>query len=237
MNLPNPVVAKAVPEGGFSGAASELNNLIQIVSGTVSQLENIWEGTTASEKYFEMLRVSVDRAARVTAELVRQIGGADEKVLLHPALLLFRKAAPPSPPPVPARRCLLVVDDEPMVLELSNLVLTQAGFDVVTAQSGFEALDLFQNNPSRFALVLLDLKMPILDGEETFHRLRGLDPDVAVLLNTGFVEKHQLERMLADGLAGFLLRPYRTVEMIERIESVLASRAEQAAVEAGVSTP
>lgn len=236
MDIPNPAAAKTAPAKVFTGPASELNNLIQIVSGTVSQLEDIWEGTSESEKYFEMLRVSVGRAANVTAELVKFIGGTDEKVLLHPALAPARKPAPAPPPRGSKKRCVLVVDDEPMALVLSKLVLTEAGFGVVTAQSGLEALDIFQKNPNRFALVLLDLTMPILDGEETFHRLRAMNPDLAVLLNTGFIEKHRLERMMADGLAGFLRRPYQPSEVIEQIESVLAGRREQVPAEAAVST-
>ena len=237
MDLANPAAANTSSAEFLTGPASELNNLIQIVSGTVSQLENIWEGTPESEKYFEMLRVSVGRAAKVTAELVKHIGGTDQKVLLRPARAAARIPAPaPAPPRVPTKRSVLVVDDEPMALALSKVILTQAGFDVVTAQSGFEALDIFQKNPSRFALVLLDLTMPILNGEETFHRLRAMDPDVAVLLNTGFIEKHHLERMMADGLAGFLRRPYQPSEVIAQIESVLAARRDQVAVEAGIST-
>jgi len=216
--------AKNFAAEALPGAASELNNLLQIVSGTVAQLENIWEGTPASEKYFEMLRTSVERAANVTAQLMKQVGGTEEKKLLAPAPKP-PLSAPPSSAPAP--RCVLVVDDEPMALMLTKLVLSQAGFAVVTAQSGFEALDLFQKSPGRFALVLLDLSMPILDGEETFRRLRRMDPNITVLLNTGFIEKHHLERMLADGLAGFIRRPYESSEVIEQIESVLAQKGER----------
>ncbi|MGI8430889.1 MAG: response regulator [Chthoniobacterales bacterium] len=221
MDQPIAPNAKNGATEALPGAASELNNLLQIVSGTVAQLENIWEGTPASEKYFEMLRTSVDRAANVTAQLMKQAGGTEEKKLLAPA-----PKSPPKRASAPAPRCVLVVDDEPMALMLSRLVLSQAGFEVVTAQSGFEALDLFQKSPGRFALVLLDLSMPILDGEETFRRLRRMDPNITVLLNTGFIEKHHLERMLADGLAGFIRRPYEPSEVIEQIESVLAQKSQ-----------
>ncbi len=230
MNQPKTSTAKTDATAALPGAASELNNLLQIVSGTVAQLENIWEGTPASEKYFEMLRTSVDRAANVTAQLMKQVGGTDEKKLPRPALASVPK--PPSAAALP-KRCVLVVDDEPMALMLTKLVLSQAGFAVVTAQSGFEALDLFQKSPGHFALVLLDLSMPILDGEETFRRLRRMDPDITVLLNTGFIEKHHLERMVADGLAGFIRRPYEPAEVIAQIESVLAQKsAREAAVSA-----
>lgn len=205
-----------------SASASELNNLIQIVSGTVALLENIWEGTPASEKYFEMLRESVGRAAKVTSQLVQQAGGADPKILLHPALGVLPREKP-APPPAPEKpRCILVVDDEPMALSLSKAVLIQDGFVAVTAQSGFEALDLFRKHPGRFALVLLDLRMPLIDGEEVFHRLRIMDPRATILLNTGFIEQHQLDRMMASGLSGFLRRPYTPNELIEQIEIILA---------------
>ena len=59
-----------------SKVASELNNLIQIISGTSLLIENIWEGSPGSEKYFEMLRASIERAEQVTAQLVAQAGGA-----------------------------------------------------------------------------------------------------------------------------------------------------------------
>lgn len=204
-------------------AASELNNLIQIVAGTVAMLENIWEGKPGSEKYFEMLRASVDRAAKVTAQLVKHVGGTEQKILLHPGLAASAngKPAPRSRPE--KQRCILVVDDEPMALALAKHVLSQAGFEAVTAQSGFECLDHVRTRPGGFDLILLDLSMPVMDGEETFNRLREIDPNALVLLNTGFIEKHRLERMMAAGLAGFLRRPYRPDEVIEQIEIVLAS--------------
>ena len=203
-------------------AASELNNLLQIIAGTAAMLENIWEGRGA-EKYFDMLRLSVDRAARVTAHLVKHVGGTNQKVLLRPELAAFAKQMPVSRQPQKKIGCVMVVDDEPMALILAKQVLEQTGYDVVTAQSGFEALELFRKHIGRFDLILLDLSMPIMDGEETFNRLSAIDPQVVVLLNTGFIEKHRLDRMMTAGLSGFLRRPYRPDEIIEQIRSVLES--------------
>ena len=105
-------------------AASELNNLLEIISGTSSALENIWAGNDGAQKYFEMLRTSVDRAAAVTAELAERAGGTDEKVLLHPELMDFIRPRKPSIPPVKKARHLLVVDDEPMALVLARRILS-----------------------------------------------------------------------------------------------------------------
>ncbi len=202
-------------------AASELNNLLEIISGTSAAIENIWTGNEGAEKYFDMLRTSVDRAAAVTAELAEHAGGTDQKILLHPELVEFaRPRRTPSPAPKKMRR-LLVVDDEPMALVLAKRILSEEGFEVETAQSGFECLDLFRKSPRQFDLVLLDLSMPFMDGEETFGRLRGINPDVVVLLNTGFIAKERLDRLVAEGMAGFLRKPHRPSELVAHVRAVL----------------
>src|SRR5438045_6768257 len=83
-----------------TAAASELNNLLEIISGTSSVIESIWEGCAGSQKYFEMLRTSVDRAAKVTAQLVEHAGGTEERALRHPELAACapaNNARPPAP--------------------------------------------------------------------------------------------------------------------------------------------
>jgi CheY-like chemotaxis protein len=214
----NPDASKAP-----TAAASELNNLLEIISGTSSVIENIWEGGEGSQKYFEMLRTSVDRAAKVTAQLVENAGGTDQKALLHPDLAAFVPPKKPRPPVSKRKRRLLVVDDEPMALVLAKRVLTEAGFEVATAQSGFECLDIFRKRPHHFDLILLDLSMPFMDGEETFDRLRGINPEVVVLLSTGFMDQERLDRMTAAGMAGFLRKPHRPDEVVAHVRSVLES--------------
>jgi CheY-like chemotaxis protein len=209
---------KVAPE-----AASELNNLLEIISGTSSAIENIWAGNDGAQKYFDMLRTSVDRAAAVTAELAEHAGGTDKKILLHPELVEFaRPRKTPSPAPKKARH-VLVVDDEPMALVLAKRILSEAGFEIATAQSGFECLDLFRKRPRHFDLILLDLSMPFMDGEETFGRLQGINPEVVVLLSTGFIAQERLDRMVAAGMAGFLRKPHRPDELVAHVRSVLES--------------
>ena len=219
-----PEGAVPTPATNSTAATSELNNLLEIISGTSAAIENIWDGNDGSEKYFEMLRTSVDRAAKVTAQLVEYAGGSDKKVLFHPDLVAFAKHKNLIPPsPTKKQRSLLVVDDEPMALVLAKRILSEAGFDVVTAQSGFKCLDLFRKRPNHFDLVLLDLTMPFMDGEETFGRLRTIRPDAVVLLSTGFIVQERLDRMLAAGMAGFLRKPHRPDELVANIQAVLES--------------
>src|ERR1700704_2692455 len=125
----------AAPAKPPAAATSELNNLLEIISGTSAAIEDIWTGSDASQKYFEMLRTSVDRAAQVTAQLVEHAGGSDKKVLIHPELAACARQRNAAPPPPARKRSLLVVDDEPMVLVLAKQILADAGFEVATAQS------------------------------------------------------------------------------------------------------
>jgi CheY-like chemotaxis protein len=120
-------------------------------------------------------------------------------------------------------RRILVVDDEPAARVLANRVLSEAGFDVTTVQSGFECLERFRKEPHGFDLVLLDLSMPFMDGEETFRHLREINPHVVALLSTGFLAPAQerIERMLAGGLAGFLRKPHQPDELLAQVQAIL----------------
>lgn len=212
-------MATNLPNNSPDAAASELNNILQIISGTSSMLENVCEGTEGSQKYMTMLRESIERAEKVTAQLVEQAGGAGKKV--HLELAAFAKVKDVAPRRAASNKSILVVDDEPMILALSKQTLVDAGFNVRTAQSGFECLDLFRRQPRDFELVILDLRMPFMDGQETFERMRMIRADVPVVMCTGFIEKERLDRMIGAGLSGVLLKPFKAKELASYTRAVL----------------
>jgi len=219
MNEPskNPVHAGT---GFVPRVASELNNLIQIISGTHNVLENISDDTEVSKKYFAILRVSIGRAQQITAQLVAQAGGANAKIGPAPEPQKISPAILPPPPP-PPKHTILVVDDEQMVLSLLGGVLAEAGYEPVCVQSGFECLDLLRRNPTGYDLILLDLAMPLMDGEETFEQLRRISAAAKVVLTTGFCEKERLERMISAGLSGYLGKPFRNEELLLLVASII----------------
>jgi CheY-like chemotaxis protein len=210
---------------GATAAASELNNLLHIISGTADMLGNIWQGSPGADKYVAMLRTSVERAASVTAELVRAAAHPDGKIVIHPAALAACASPPARRPSPQARPRLLIVDDEPMALELAKEFLNAKGFDVATAENGCECLSIFATDPDTFALVVLDFAMPLMNGEETFDRLQAIKPDVRVALNTGFIDSTRAEAMLARGLLAVLPKPLRADEYVARIQSLLVTNA------------
>jgi CheY-like chemotaxis protein len=205
-----------------SKASSELNNLLQIISGTSTEIASLREQNDGSEQYLSMLRATIARAEAVAGELTQQAGGTDQKMMVHPDLVPFVKAKKIAQMPI-AKPQILVVDDEEMGSMLVKQLLTSAGYHVTTAQSGFECLDLFRRRPLSYQLVVLELTMPFMDGEETFQRLREIRPDVAVMICTGFIQNDRLERLMAAGLSGFLRKPFAPDEIAGQVRSILES--------------
>ena len=103
---------------------------------------------------------------------------------------------------------VLLVDDEETVREVARAMLTELGFDVITAVDGSEALELYRLHRDRISLVLMDLNMPNLSGEEAFHALRAMDSQVRVILTSGFSEQEVTRKFLGQGLEGFVQKPY-----------------------------
>src|SRR5438094_7414043 len=102
----------------------------------------------------------------------------------------------------------------------------KTAYEMSVAQSGFECLDLFRRDAHAYDLILTDLSMPLMDGEETFQRLRQMSPAVNVVLMAGFVDSARLEKMMNTGLSGFVGKPFAPVEILAVVTSVI-SAAEQ----------
>lgn len=122
-------------------------------------------------------------------------------------------------PPPGAGETVLVVDDEETVRSVSARMLEEFGYRVETACDGREAVEKFSREPGRYALVLLDLTMPHLDGEETFRQLRHLRPGVRVVLMSGFSEHDAVTRFSGKGLAGFVQKPFSAKALAEAVQS------------------
>ena len=116
---------------------------------------------------------------------------------------------------------VLVVDDEETVRTVSARILESLGFTVVLASDGQEAIGRYRQEPARYSLVLLDLTMPHMDGEETFRQLRHVNPGVKVVLMSGFNEQEAVGRFTGKGLAGFVQKPFAVGSLIAAVREVL----------------
>jgi CheY-like chemotaxis protein len=114
-----------------------------------------------------------------------------------------------------------VVDDEPMVAEVAALMLQRLGLRPLQALGGEEALAAYSGRAERPVLVLLDMIMPGMGGEETFRRLKALDPDVRVLLSSGYSREGRAQELLREGCLGFLQKPYNLDDLRAKLEEIL----------------
>jgi CheY-like chemotaxis protein len=121
------------------------------------------------------------------------------------------------------RELILLVEDESDVAELAALMLTDEGYQVILAHDGFEALRIYQQISKQIGLVILDFFLPVMDGDAVFDELCALNPDVAVVLSSGFGEQSKLGNMLAQGLRGFIPKPYTREKLLEQVRSTLDS--------------
>ncbi len=115
---------------------------------------------------------------------------------------------------------ILVVDDEDAVRQVATRALERAGFTVLTASNGREAVEVFRAHADAITAVLLDRTMPAMDGEEAFDEIRRIRPDAPVVLSSGYSEKEASERFAGRGLAGFLQKPYRARSLVEKLREV-----------------
>jgi DNA-binding response OmpR family regulator len=114
---------------------------------------------------------------------------------------------------------VLLVDDEDAVRDIGMRLLEEAGFDVVGAADGIEAVDYFREHSDEVACVLLDLTMPNMGGEETFEELRKIRDDVRVVLSSGFSEQEAIGRFSEGGIVGFVQKPYRFEKLVAEVTS------------------
>jgi PAS domain S-box-containing protein len=120
---------------------------------------------------------------------------------------------------------ILLVDDEESVRVMGTRMLERLGFGVLIAVDGREALDIYRERREDIALVLLDLTMPDLDGEEAFRELRRIDPQVCVVMSSGYTESEIAPRFAGKRLSGFLQKPYTLDALSQCLRGALGAGA------------
>jgi PAS domain S-box-containing protein len=122
----------------------------------------------------------------------------------------------------PARKLvMMVVDDEPDLRDFCVTALGEVASDILTASNGVEALEQFEKAGHKVDLILLDLTMPKMSGPECFQRLRALDPDVRVLISSGYSLDVEAETLLKGNATGFLPKPYDLHQLLESVDRAL----------------
>jgi PAS domain S-box-containing protein len=116
---------------------------------------------------------------------------------------------------------ILLVDDEQMVLEVSRDMLKLLGYRVYTAGSGQEAVAVYMEKRGKIDLVILDMIMPGISGSGTFDQLREINPDVKVLLASGYSINGQAQSIIDRGCNGFIQKPFQLKQLSQRVREML----------------
>lgn len=231
--------------------ANELNNLLQVITESSQFLENHTESNADTQKYFDILRNGVERAAQVSRLMLERVGeyekGAHAETVFDSAkpsaAFGFEPLKPATPPastpaqatapvaaefadirianPNGAKELIMIVDDEAFVTLLALRVLTDDGYRVITARDGFECLNIYKRLKDKISLIIMDFTMPIMDGSEVYDELRVINPRVCVVLSSGFTEQEKLRGMLAKGLRGFIPKPYTQQKLLLQVRTTL----------------
>ncbi len=116
---------------------------------------------------------------------------------------------------------ILLVDDNEAVWDVLIESLQGLGYSVILAENGLDTVEIYKANPNEIDLVILDMIMPKMGGHSTFFQLKACDPDVNVLLISGYVSEKEVNDLLKEGAKGFLAKPCRINVLAEKIRQIL----------------
>ncbi len=194
-------------------------------TGTLDRLFEPFFTTKFTGRGLGMAAVLGIARAHDAAIAVESVPGAGTTVRVYlqpvPSTSAARTSARPAAP-APASGTVLFVDDEPSVRDVGERILRRLGYDVLLACDGIEALEVFEKHQDRIVCVVLDLSMPRMDGEETFHRLRALNPECPVVLASGYPEAEIETRLGPLHATAFMQKPFDIKTLALNIERLRA---------------
>lgn len=118
---------------------------------------------------------------------------------------------------------IMVVDDDDTVRKVTQKILVTAGYGVITARDGIEAVSQLRENGDAIALVFLDMRMPRMGGAETFHEMRRLHPELPIIISSGYDPQEGAAQLAEQGPAVFLDKPYSPQDLIAKVSLLLDS--------------
>lgn len=220
----------------------ELNRLLQQVSRSSDQArqhkedrylealgEEVAQAARTSQAVLDRVTARMapgtSRVARPPSELREKIPASSSRSTALPAGEVVIPEAETNEQPIRnphgQRELILLVDDDKEILERTGDILDFEDYRVVVAGDGIEALGIYRRMGRKIGLVLLDYFLPVMDGDAVFDELKAIDPQVRVVLSSGFGEQAKVGSMLARGLCGFIPKPYTHEKLVEQLRSVL----------------
>jgi len=150
----------------------------------------------------------------------REGEGTTFSIYLQASKKAVEKPVTPADQIIKGSGTVLLVDDEPMVLEVGTKLLEKLGYGVLQAKGGREAVEIYEVRQAGIDLVILDMIMPDMGGGETYDRVKEINPDVKVILTTGYTKDGRAAEIMARGCDGFLQKPFTIRDLSARISEV-----------------
>ncbi|MCF8070098.1 MAG: transporter substrate-binding domain-containing protein [Desulfobacterales bacterium] len=116
---------------------------------------------------------------------------------------------------------ILIVDDEIDVIDVCREIIRELGYNAIVAKNGREATAIYEKEKSRIDMVILDMIMPDISGEETFEKLQSINPDIKVLLASGYTRNERTEKIIKKGCCGFIQKPFNMNKLSKEVSTVL----------------
>ena len=116
---------------------------------------------------------------------------------------------------------VLLVDDEEIVLDVWNQILQKMGYFVIEARNGKDAIEIYKVQKSRISLVIIDLNMPVMDGEKASERLKAINPEIKILLSTGWNLEGRTAEKLKYCCDGILQKPCTMNQLSTKVAEIL----------------
>ena len=121
------------------------------------------------------------------------------------------------------KETVLLVDDEDMIIDVGQEILKTLGYEALIARSGKRAIELYEKKQGKIDIVILDMIMPEMGGGVTYDRMREINPDVKVLLSSGYSINGQASEILTRGCNGFIQKPFNMKELSQELRKILDS--------------
>ena len=125
---------------------------------------------------------------------------------------------------VTGKGTVLLVDDEEMVLDAGEEMLKHLGYEVLLAEDGQKAVELYKENQNKIDMVLLDMVMPVMGGGEAFDRMKEINTNVKVLLSSGYSLEGEAKEILKRGCDAFIQKPFKLDQLSQEIRDILGKK-------------
>jgi len=118
---------------------------------------------------------------------------------------------------------VLLIDDEDIIIDIGGQILERLGYRTLMARSGEEAIEIYQANKNEINIVILDMIMPDMGGGETYDRLKKINPEIKVLLSSGFSIDGQASEIINRGCNAFIQKPFNVEQLSRKIRGILSN--------------